>query len=328
MSRLTTYPKGWFAVAFSHEIGPSGVRPLKYFGRDLVAFRGEDGAVRVLDAHCPHLGAHFGYGGKVCENTIQCPFHAWRFSGDDGKCVAVPYAKRVPPGAKVNAWTVKEINGFVMMWHDEASPGSQPSFDVPLIPEYGSPAWLPWSCHSYEIKTQPREVVENLADKAHFPSVHRTEIDDFSFEVDGVRATQRVKGRALLDGGMVDPFASSTTYHGPGYLLMRMDGQLSNYMLFAHTPIDEERLELRMAVMLKIIGNREKTELYTGGYMTNLKKGFEDDIAIWEHKVFRERPTLCDGDGPIGKLRTWYRQFFEARSPDGAGEPTREAAAE
>ncbi len=308
MTRLAKYPKGWFAIAFSDEIGPCGVKPLRYFGRDLVAFRGEDGGVRVLDAHCPHLGAHFGHGGKVCANTIRCPFHAWRFD-DTGKCVEVPYAKRVPPGAKVNAWIVREVNGVVMMWHDEAR--SAPEFDVPVIPEYGSPAWLPWSRHSYFIATHPREVVENLADKAHFPAVHRTEIEEFSFEVDGIRATQRVKGRALLEGGGVDPFSSSTTYHGPGYLLMRMDGQLSNYMLFAHTPIDEGHLELRMAVMLKIVGNREKTEAYTGGYMLNLKKGFEDDIAIWEHKVYRDRPTLCDGDGPIGKLRSWYRQFYE-----------------
>ena len=35
-----------------------------------------------------------------------------------------------------------------------------------------------------------------------------------------------------------------------------------------------------------------------------------EDIRIWEHKVYRDRPRICDGDGPIGRLRTWYRQFF------------------
>jgi 3-ketosteroid 9alpha-monooxygenase subunit A len=45
-------------------------------------------------------------------------------------------------------------------------------------------------------------------------------------------------------------------------------------------------------------------------YLENVKAGFEDDLHIWEHKVYRDPPVLCDGDGPIGKMRRWYRQFF------------------
>src|SRR5262249_24984522 len=159
----------------------------------------------------------------------------------------------------------------------------------------------------YTIKTHPREIVDNLADRAHFPRVHNTEIEDFSFEVDGHLATQRVKGKAFLAGGGTDPFSSSTTYHGPGYLLMRMDGVLQNYMLLAHTPIEENLLHLRLGVMLKIVGSRERTLGYVKGYLDNLQKGFEDDMHIWEHKVYRDPPLLCDGDGPIGRLRRWYR---------------------
>jgi len=45
-------------------------------------------------------------------------------------------------------------------------------------------------------------------------------------------------------------------------------------------------------------------------YMNNLKAGFEDDLRIWENKLYRETPVLCDGDGPISQLRRWYRQFY------------------
>jgi 3-ketosteroid 9alpha-monooxygenase subunit A len=92
-----------------------------------------------------------------------------------------------------------------------------------------------------------------------------------------------------------------------------MDGALQNYMLLAHTPVDEDHLELRMAVTLKVVGDRGKTQGFVGLYMDNLKNGFEDDIRIWEHKVYREPAVLCDGDGPIGRLRKWYRQFYEPR---------------
>jgi 3-ketosteroid 9alpha-monooxygenase subunit A len=112
----------------------------------------------------------------------------------------------------------------------------------------------------------------------------------------------------------VDVFSSTTTYHGPGYLIMRMAGALDNWMLVAHTPVDQNSVELRMGVMLKIVGgNREKTQGYVARYMSNLKAGFEDDIQIWENKLYREQPVLCDGDGPISQARRWYRQFYVPR---------------
>ena len=62
---FSSNPIGWFAVAYSHDLPAGGVLPLAYFGTDLVAFRAEDGTAHVLDAHCPHLGAHLGHGGVV-----------------------------------------------------------------------------------------------------------------------------------------------------------------------------------------------------------------------------------------------------------------------
>jgi phenylpropionate dioxygenase-like ring-hydroxylating dioxygenase large terminal subunit len=304
---LDGYPRGWFVLAFSDEIAAGAAVPLRYFGRDLVAFRGEDGRVRVLEAHCAHMGAHLGVGGKVVGCAIQCPFHGWRYDGE-GNCVEIPYAKKIPPKAKQESWRTHEVNGVVLMHHDPA--GAAPSYEIPAIAEYGSADWLPWSKFRYNIKTHPREIVDNLADKSHFAFVHNTAIDEFDFSVDGHTATQRVKGRAFMASGGVDAFSSSTTYHGPGYLLMRMDGLMQNYMLLAHTPIGPNELDLRMAVMLKVMGDRKRTEGYVGLYLDNLKRGFEDDMKIWENKIYREPALLCDGDGPIGRLRKWYRQFY------------------
>jgi 3-ketosteroid 9alpha-monooxygenase subunit A len=309
LPQLTTYPRGWFVVAFSSEIPNGGVKSMRFFGEKLVAFRGEDGVVRVLDGYCAHMGADLGAGGVVVGDSIKCPFHSWRFCGT-GECVEIPYAKKIPPKARQRAWTVREVNGVVMVWHDER--GASPYFDVPEIPEFATPDWTPWNTFHYSIKTHPREIIENLADRGHFPTVHRTEIDEFACDIEGHTATQRVKGRALLPGGGVDRFASTTTYHGPGYLIMRMNGVMQNYMLVAHTPIDTMSLELRMGVMLKIVGDGPKMDSILKLYLANLKSGFEDDTRIWENKLYRDVPTLCDGDGPIMQLRRWYRQFYAA----------------
>ena len=306
-TEIAGYPRGWFVVAFSEELGAAAVKSLRYFGQDLVAYRGADGGVRVTDAFCPHLGAHLGFGGTVVGNAIQCPFHAWRF-GEGGMCVEIPYARKIPPGAKLRTWPVLERNGVIMVWHDAA--GGAPDYDIPVLPEYGNEAWLPWSTHLYKVATHPREIVDNLADKAHFPAVHQTRIDDFKFDVEGHTATQWVKGVSYQGEKEIDNFSSVTTYHGPAYLLMRMEGYLANTFLLAHTPIDEEHLDLRIAISLRIVKDRDTTAGFMKMYLDNVKLGFEDDLKIWEHKLYRDPPALCDGDGPIMKLRRWYRQFY------------------
>ena len=83
-------PTGWFQVAWSADLEVGDVKPLHYFGGELVAFRDLDGAVRVLDAHCQHRGADLSHGGCVVEGGIQCPFHGWVWSGDDGHNVPHP----------------------------------------------------------------------------------------------------------------------------------------------------------------------------------------------------------------------------------------------
>ncbi|MEP2550746.1 MAG: Rieske (2Fe-2S) protein, partial [Marinomonas sp.] len=93
------YPYGWYPAMLSDDLAVGEVKPLRYFGQDLVIWRGDDGAVRMLDAYCRHLGAHMGYGGKVEGNNLLCPFHSWAYNGE-GVVEDIPYAKRIPPQVK------------------------------------------------------------------------------------------------------------------------------------------------------------------------------------------------------------------------------------
>ena len=58
-------PNGWFCVTRSHELNVGEVKGFKFCEKEVVAFRTESGEVSVLDAFCPHLGAHLGEGGCV-----------------------------------------------------------------------------------------------------------------------------------------------------------------------------------------------------------------------------------------------------------------------
>ena len=74
---------GWFMVGWSPEFPVGGVQPLHYFGELLVAYRDEQGELHILQAHCKHIGAHMGHGGTVVGDSVECPFHGWRW-GPDG----------------------------------------------------------------------------------------------------------------------------------------------------------------------------------------------------------------------------------------------------
>lgn len=304
------FPRGWFVIQFSDELGKGDVKPLRYFGQDMVLYRTEDGVPTILDAYCPHMGAHLAHGGKVEGDTIVCPFHAWSFDGK-GRCTKVPYASKVPAKAKVRAWEVREKNGMIYVWHDRDGLG--PDWEIPELEGYGPDRYLPWNHSMLEIKTHPREIIENLVDTGHFMPVHGTDAQSFRNEFHGHIGVQYNEGVAYPLGGGEDKYALTATYYGPGYMVTHMKGVMESILINAHTPIEEGRLHLRFAVSLKHDGKIEKTAAFTEQYIDNLRRGYLQDVAIWENKVFRERPILCDGDGDIGGVRRWYRQFYAPR---------------
>src|SRR5262249_27077819 len=112
---LLPFPRGWFRVGASADFRYGTVQPLHYFGVDLVAFRTRDGKLHVLDAHCPHLGAHLGHGGRMKGDTVECPLHGWQWNGE-GRCEAIPYSDRIPLNAPLRTWPVQEVAGQVLVF--------------------------------------------------------------------------------------------------------------------------------------------------------------------------------------------------------------------
>src|SRR5690242_16415474 len=96
------FPSGWFCVAASADIAPSAIRTLTFMGQELVLFRTESGAIGLVDAYCPHLGAHMGHGGRVEGETLRCPFHGFCFERS-GACVTA-YDRKAPAKVRVRSW--------------------------------------------------------------------------------------------------------------------------------------------------------------------------------------------------------------------------------
>ena len=62
-------PAGWFVIATSDELAPGTLITRRYFEREIVIYRTASGTASVIDAHCPHMGAHLGKVGKVEGHT-------------------------------------------------------------------------------------------------------------------------------------------------------------------------------------------------------------------------------------------------------------------
>ena len=163
-------PNGWFAVAFSRDVIDGDVKSIHYFGEDLVLFRTRSGEARVVDAYCPHLGAHLGAGGRVVGDSIRCPFHGWQYDGGTGQCTSIPYCDRIPPKARVRAWDVVEKNGMVFVWHHEE--GKPPEWDFPEVPEIGHADWTAPREFMIEVPVHQQDMHENNLDPVHFEFVH------------------------------------------------------------------------------------------------------------------------------------------------------------
>ncbi len=311
------FARGWFVLMFSEELEPEQVMPIRRFGQELVLFRTASGEPKVLDAYCPHLGAHLGHGGKVVEESIVCPFHAWKFDGD-GQCIEIPYAKRIPPKARVECWPVRERNGMIFVWHDREK--GLPDWEIPEIAECADAEFLPWKYAHLEIKTPPLAIAENLADSGHFVTVHDTHPvpGSFSNTYEGHVGQQKIKAIAYPVHGGTDEFESTATYYGPAYQITKMEGKGLGVIVNAHTPIDDERVMLRFGVSMK--RTEGMSDAMVDHFIDNMRDGYLQDVRIWENKIYLDRPMLCDGDGPIGEFRRWYQQFYTPREHADAAE--------
>jgi len=54
-----TYPRGWFMVADATKVQDQPLNT-RYFGEDMVIYRGKSGRVYAVSAYCPHMGTHLG----------------------------------------------------------------------------------------------------------------------------------------------------------------------------------------------------------------------------------------------------------------------------
>jgi len=309
------YARGWHCLGLAADYKDGKPHGINIFGTRLVIFQGASGKLNIMNAWCPHMGADLSIG-KIEGDALVCKFHAWKW-GADGGCKEIPYAKRVPPKARIQTWTTLEENKLLFVWNDPEGNGPRPEQAIPRIePVFNEKEWSDWSMVKWTIKNNCRELIDNIADMAHFGTVHGAPVDEFINIFEGHLATQIMRARSeRLSGDSV--LTTEATYFGPAYQITEMNGAMNgqpihSILLNCHVPIDLDSFTLRYGVLVKKIPglSEEQNQAMAKAYVAQAQAAFYEDVAIWHSKTRVDNPLLCDGDGPVYQLRRWYEQFY------------------
>jgi len=321
-------PMGWYSAGYGHEFETGQVAERRFVGRDLVVWREADGTPHVVDAYCPHLGAHLAYGGCVDGDRIVCPFHHWAYDAE-GTNVDIPYVERTNAKARLRTFPTVERNHMVMFWY-HPDPDVPPRYDVPELEALAGSADASVFVDTDEIvvETAWQEIAENAVDGAHFQYVHGTDspgtvaFADFS----GIVRHQKVDVNYNTKYGPIEGWQENWTY-GPGLGVVHFHIVGDAFLITSNTPIEADRTHVRFAW---VYADDDLSRLTGSKFAEEVKRQFRQDIPIWEHKRFLADPALASVEKPIMQFRKWAERFYpgsatewdgiaDSGTPDGGG---------
>jgi len=321
------FPTGWYCLGASRELRPGQIVNRRFMGNDVVVFRTRGGEPCVMDAYCPHLGAHLGKGGDVCDETIRCPFHHFTFA-TDGHCTATGYGTPPPPSAIARTWPVRDVNGLLLAFHSLAD--EAPQWEIPQL-DWSD--YTPVRIKQWSFRGHPQETSENSVDLGHFTVIHGYHNVQTirPAETDGpyLSAKYGMERHTVLGPWTVHKSTVEFEPHvyGFGYSLVDVfvkELGVRTRQFVLSTPTDEEQIEFRIGLSVK---RPTKEEPWRGGLQLLPRaislplieqfifRGYTHDVhqdfPMWQNKRYVVPPALAQGDGPVGVFRRWAKQFYD-----------------
>jgi nitrite reductase/ring-hydroxylating ferredoxin subunit len=182
----------WQPVARLEDLKEGPQRAI-LLGEALAVFLTESGEAAVVADRCAHRGALLSMG-KVCGESVQCPYHGWEWSGE-GACTRIPSLadqRQIPPLARIPSYPARVQWGLVWTTLEE------PLTDVPDVPWFDEDTWTWGHGEPFELPVAFGLMIENFRDVSHFAFVHQAtlgvqpaEIEPLLPERNGLEVTLR-----------------------------------------------------------------------------------------------------------------------------------------
>lgn len=205
----------WWPVAVVGE-EQAGPQPVVLLGEALVLWASDAGPPSLLTDRCPHRGTRLSLG-KVRGDTLECPYHGWRFNGA-GQCLAVP----AQPGFVPPASTAAACHGLQashgLWWASLGGRAFHPLPDLQGLPArrlvYGP----------FDVATSAPRAVENFLDTSHFAFVHEGWLGDAQHpEVPPYDVVHTADGRPVIESYQTWQPRASATAAGGGWVTYRYE---------------------------------------------------------------------------------------------------------
>jgi phenylpropionate dioxygenase-like ring-hydroxylating dioxygenase large terminal subunit len=217
----------------------------------------------------------------------------------------------------MNVWPICEWNGIVFVWHDEA--GRPPLWELPVLPQLEGHEYHPPEKDCWRIKAHVQNVMDNVADPAHFVYVHgASEMPNFiehRFEDHHWKA----KAEQTFGGGREStwltpngPLTVTVDYlsFGIGFMMAFFPDLFgSGYYIGATTPIDDTHCDHWFTMTTRRETPPEFHRLLAEGQ----RKLTQMDFFTWENMKVLDSPNLTPEEAKyMLALRRWSRQFYPA----------------
>jgi 3-ketosteroid 9alpha-monooxygenase subunit A len=319
----TRFARGWHCLGLAEPFRDGKPHAIEAFGTKLVVFADSAGELHVLDGYCRHMGGDLTQG-SVKGDAVACPFHDWRWAGN-GRCVGIPYARRVPPRARTRSWLTLEENKQLFVWHDPQRRPPPPEVTIPRIEGAFSDEWSDWTWDTVRIEgSNCREIIDNVVDMAHFFYVHFAFPTYFKNVFEGHVATQYLNTRGRPDVGSGSAYSESdnalrseASYYGPSYMIDYLwhdfrGFKIETVLINTHYPVTADSFVLQWGVIVRKppgVSHEQGNQL-AEKFAKGTGVGFLQDVEIWKNKTRIDNPLLCEEDGPVYQLRRWYEQFY------------------
>lgn len=167
----------WYFAATSRELARGAMFRREILGEPLVLGRDEEGRAFALRDICPHRAVPLSAGRITPTNgvqTVECPYHGWRFGVGDGICKQIPSLVDGQPyeagRIRVRHFPTHEADGIVLVFvaADARFVGEPPPAPVFELDDFREPKFV---IHRIFDATMDNAVV-GLMDPAHVPYVH------------------------------------------------------------------------------------------------------------------------------------------------------------
>ena len=163
----------WYFAAHERSLKRGQLRREIMLGEPVLIGRMRDGSVFALRDICPHRGVPLSAGQVMVENTVECPYHGWRFKAD-GAGALIPSlvgGEAIDPAKiAVRSYPAREQDGLIWVYmavagRESAAPRTEP-------PKVGFANAKPRWSESQTFRCGIDHAVIGLMDPAHAPYVH------------------------------------------------------------------------------------------------------------------------------------------------------------